>query len=296
MSSRICTGSDGIRARKGGEWAKEKLDFLSYYGPVALTATAKKPERHFLDLFAGPGLNCIKNSPEEFDGSPLRAIELSSTRRPPKSFTDCWFLNLDRRDHIALEKRIDGRVKAGRSRLPRNHVHCIHGDANVEVLGILDAIQPRDYILAFADMEAPKQCPWSTIRALREHRDHTSVDLYVLFPLDMALKRLISRNQKTVAESAHTLNAFFGNEKWRELQPHRAVNSEGSRAELGRGLLDMYRNQLQSLWKYVEVVADIRRGTSHQLYKMMFASNNTAGRDIALWAKKRTPSQMALGL
>ena len=27
-----CIGSDGLRAREGGEWAKEKLEFLSYYG------------------------------------------------------------------------------------------------------------------------------------------------------------------------------------------------------------------------------------------------------------------------
>lgn len=44
-------------ARKNGEYAEEKLDFLDRFLPPALNMTASKPQRWYVDLFAGPGLS-----------------------------------------------------------------------------------------------------------------------------------------------------------------------------------------------------------------------------------------------
>jgi len=289
-----CRGNDGLRVRESGEWAKEKLDFLSHYGPVALTATARMPQRYYVDLFAGPGLNRVRNGTEEFDGSPLRVIELSSDRAPVVHFTEAWLVNRDRRDHSALEHRIQRRIDEHRSHLAVDRIHCIRGDANARVRSILDATNPRSYMLVFADMESPKQCPWSSIASLRTHRSHGSVDLYILFPLGMALKRLMSRNNETVLEATPVLDAFFGTDAWRALLALRQIDSQANSEELGRGLLELYIRQLHQHWKHVDVVGTIARGTNHRLYKMLFASNHDAGKRIAAWAKRRAPAQLGL--
>jgi three-Cys-motif partner protein len=285
---------DGLRARDNGEWGKEKLAFIEHFGPVALRATAGKRERHYLDLFAGPGTNKVRGTGEEFDGSPLLAIEMAAESMPDIHFTHAWCINKSRRDFAALEARLDQRVEAGRSRIPRERIHGIAGDANRELRGVLDQIHPKAYVLAFADMEAPKQCPWETIEALRAYRGHESVDLYILFPLDMALKRLLSSNPATVEQSASVLNGFYGDDRWRPLLELRKSGSDADRDELGRKALQLYMERLREKWHHVDVISDVKRGMHHKLYKMLYASDNVAGRKIAAWAKRRSPEQLGL--
>jgi hypothetical protein len=98
--------ADGLRARDNGAWGKEKLAFLDYFGPVALRATERKRHRHYVDLFAGPGINKVRQSSEEFDGSPLRAIEMRADGRQDIHFTDVWCLN----GGLTTESRWAGRL------------------------------------------------------------------------------------------------------------------------------------------------------------------------------------------
>jgi three-Cys-motif partner protein len=290
----VVTGSDGLRARDNGEWGADKLAFISHFAPVALTATQNVPQRHYIDLFAGPGLNRVRNSNEEFEGSPLRIIKTVSDRAPERYFTHAWFVNYSKKDHEALRIRITRDVEAGRSRIPIERIKCICGDSNREVFRILDAIPSRSFIFAFADMEAPKQCHWTTISALRTHRGHASVDLYILFPLEMAIARLISRREETVELSSLALDNFYGDDRWRSLLRYRKTDSTWNSQALRQDALRIYMDRLREHWKYVDVAADIRRGTRHRLYKMIFATNHQAGKRIATWAKTRSPDQGAL--
>src|SRR5213075_2593676 len=82
-------------------------------------------------------------------------------------------------------------VKSGRSRLDLENIDLISNDANRAVSQVLRGIPKRAYVLVFADMEAPKQWPWESMRALKA-QGHESVDLYTLFPLDMAIVRLLA--------------------------------------------------------------------------------------------------------
>lgn len=273
---------DGLRARDNGEWAEQKLDFISTFGPPALAATSGKRSRWYVDLFAGPGINVLRGTNREIEGSPLRAIELSASTSAVASFTDTVFVNRDRRDHAALGERLRRRVAEERCRVSPERLLTIRGDANALIGGIMSQIHPRAYAFVFADMEAPRQFPWSSVEALRA-QGHESVDLYMLFPLDMALKRLLSSKPKTVEQSAATLTAFYGNDEWRALLRHR----EGSSHELGRAAQSLYESQLRAIWPYVGEVCDIRRGQNHRLYKMLYASKDPAGKRIADWASKR---------
>ena len=214
LDRREVLADDGLRARDNGEWAVEKLDFISTFAPPALKATAAKRSRWYVDLFAGPGINVIRGSARQIEGSALRAIELTAPRELSIAFTDAIFVNRDHRDHRALNERLAARVAAGRCRIAPDRLVTERGDANELISRIMGQIHPRAYAFVFADMEAPRQFPWTSVQTLRAS-GHESVDLYMLFPLDMALKRLLSTNPCTVAQCSATLTSFYGTDEWR---------------------------------------------------------------------------------
>jgi three-Cys-motif partner protein len=67
--------SDGLPGRESGEWAKDKLYYVSRYFNAFATATKTKwPRRRYVDLLAGSGRCFLEhNKTDEFDGSPLLA-------------------------------------------------------------------------------------------------------------------------------------------------------------------------------------------------------------------------------
>ncbi|CAN5821070.1 hypothetical protein BH11GEM2_BH11GEM2_05660 [soil metagenome] len=275
---------DGLRARDNGEWAEEKLDFISTFAPPAFIVTQGKRSRWYIDLFAGPGLNVIRGSRREIDGSPLRALEVHASTTSSLAFTDAIFVNSNQGDHAALGTRVERRRGEGRCVIPSGHVSCRNADANQEIHSIMSQVHKKAYAFVFVDIEAPRQFPWATVQALRS-RGHESVDLYMLFHLDMALRRLLSTNPVTVAQSATVLNEFYGNENWRPLL-------ETRRSEIGIGAQRLYLDQLRGLWTYADEVCDIRKGGSHRLYKMLYASDHPAGRRLAKWTAKHNGPPM----
>jgi len=91
---------DGLYTLPAGAWAAEKLDYLSRYIDIFETSMRKKwSQRNYIDLFAGPGKNVVKDTTEVFLGSPLLAL---TTRFP---FTGYYFSNNDPIQIEALKQR-----------------------------------------------------------------------------------------------------------------------------------------------------------------------------------------------
>jgi three-Cys-motif partner protein len=278
--------ADGLIARNNGPWAKDKLSFIDEFVPPALTATQRKLQRCFVDLFAGPGKNIDgSGSGEEFDGSALRALRATAATDPRVYFTHAKLVNLESEDHNALTRRVDLMAIDGHLLTSRSNVELLNDDANHVVHRIMRSIDKRAYVFIIADIEAPKQLQWSTVKATRAH-GHQSVDLFVLFPLDMALNRMLSYRRQTVEQSAKVLNSFFGCEEWRPLVEGRKTKSQS--AELRRSILELYMSRLRALgWAHVMVVRDVKRRGDSGLYQMIYASNHPAGRDIAAWSAEQ---------
>lgn len=278
MSSRVAIARDGLRARQNGAYAREKLRFLDEFGPPALEIAGSKLDRVYLDLFAGPGLS-IDEAGQEFDGSPLRALALTS-KGAGHVFTRAYLVNLNAEDHNALERRVALRYDVGAARIPRPWVHPINKDANRALPAILDAVHPRAYVFAFADIEGISELPFTTLQHL-SHR-HTSVDLYVLFPLSMTVNRLIAvSNGAHTARYAPTLTAYFGTTGWEALANARITDEQSP--QLRAGLEDLYLRQLRTLWRYAGRVCDVRRRGDQSLYRMLFATNDANAQRVAQW-------------
>ncbi len=281
---KVVIAKDGLRARVSGPWGLTKLSFLDYFCPAAIQATEKKLQRYFVDLFAGPGMNVIRGAAgAEYEGSPLRVLRYTGLQRRDLSLTHAVFINAMRSDHEALQARVNRMFEAGESRIPRENVELVPDDANAAMPRVLGRIPHQAYILVFADMEAPNQWPWESMKALRA-QGHGSVDLYCLFPLDMAIVRLLAYEKKHLDRYADALTQFFGTDGWRQLAARRLTDAQSP--QLRRGLVDLYLQQFRTLWKHAGEMVDVRLRGKQRLYKMLFASDHPIANRIAEWIKK----------
>lgn len=283
--------SDGLIARVSGTWAKQKLSYLDDYVPPALKATERKWQRHYVDLFAGPGLNIDRKTGEEFPGSPLRALTLTAPGDARLRFTHASLVNKNPACNAALETRIARGIGANTIQLPKGHVVQLCDDANRVVFRILNDIDPQAYALVVADIERPRHWPWSTVRALHS-MGHRSIDLYLLFPLYMAINRMIAYEKDATQSSAQALTTFFGTEDWRSIADERITDVQSPR--LRQRILQLYVGRLRGEgWAHVKVVRHVKRTGRHLLYQMLFATNHPAGNRISDWSAGQSDEKEA---
>lgn len=280
--------ADGLRARDNGDWGRDKLSFIDHFGPVALQATKSKRHRAYVDLFAGPGKNIVRGSSSriEYDGSPLRALQMRASSSEDLTFTHAFLVNNHLADHTALQERVARLYAEGRAVIPRANVHIIKADANDAIATILTQIHPLAYAFVFADIEAPRHWPWSSVQALNA-RGHKSIDLYSLFPLDMAIQRLMSWRDRGASRYAARLTDYFGTDSWQAIYQRRVSAKQSP--EFRKALIDLYLEQLRTHWVYAGSVKDVFLRGHQRLYRMLFASNNPVADRLAKWASAQDP-------
>src|SRR6185436_14386522 len=98
--------SDGLLARKSGGWAKRKHHYLRNYCGVTTVAMRNKFKLVYLDVMAGPGKCKIKETGEEFAGSPLVALE--------HDFSEYLLIEEEPDLAAALRQRVAAHPKAGK--------------------------------------------------------------------------------------------------------------------------------------------------------------------------------------
>lgn len=273
--------SDGLIARRSGAWARDKLSFLDEYLPPALQATIRKKERAYLDLFAGPGKN-VDDDGEEFEGGALRALKASAQSNPETGFTDAFFVNLDKRAHEALRERTENHCADGHCIVPHASIEFFNEDTNDVIHALIRRVHVRAYAFVFADIEKPNQLPFDTIKALRAH-GHSSIDLCVLFPDDMALRRMLPYDRERLEPNIPALNRFLGTEQWLQIWEQRKTDAQSP--DLYRRIQELYANQLRGEgWKHVVETRYVRREGAAGLYKLLLASSHNAALKFAEWS------------
>jgi three-Cys-motif partner protein len=277
--------SDGLIARRAGEWAREKLAFLEAFSAPALSIAGSMPDRTYLDLFAGPGRNRTDDG-FEFDGSPLMALAATATAKHKRGFTAAHFVNFHGRSFEALRARVDRCVAAGGSRLAAGDINQYRGDANLLLPTLMAGIPKRSYALVFADITGLVHWPWSSVEQLKA-QEHSAVDLYVLFPLEMAINRFLAFERDRAEVYFPHLDSFFGCDDWRPIYDRRKTSGLGAtfRAEL----VELYLTRLRTLWTHAIVACAPGFTADRALYRMFFATNNEPALRAARWAAEQKP-------
>jgi three-Cys-motif partner protein len=258
----VIPGSDGLIARDSGSWAKDKLYYLERYLYIFSVGMGEKwPEKlYYVDLFAGPGHCLTRDTREEIDGSPLRALKFN--------FAKYFFFEVDPACCEALAKRVEAQApeKLGR-------VAIISGDCNEHI----DKVQPptSGLGLAFVDPTGISQISFETVRKLAVRR---RIDLLINFPEGMGIR--MNLHHYTRSEE-NALNTFMGSDRWKQRFQRVPTSFDQACSEIA----NEYLENLRSLG-YLALDKDwipVRTNQNALLYYLLFASKHPRGTD--LWHK-----------
>ncbi|MCK4292030.1 MAG: three-Cys-motif partner protein TcmP [Planctomycetes bacterium] len=154
---------DGLYIPTVGQHSKAKHYFLTRYIDAFTTAMKDKwGELHYIDLFAGAGIEKLRDSKELNWGSPMIAAQ---ARFP---FNRLHLCEKSKRKFDALKSRIQ-------EKHPNPQV--LHGDANIGIHEIVSDIGQNSLSLAFLDPYG-LHLAYETLRSLSAVR----TDLIIFFP------------------------------------------------------------------------------------------------------------------
>jgi three-Cys-motif partner protein len=166
MSELPSPEDDGLTVPEVGEWSHDKHHFLQRSIDAFTTAMRRKrwSGLHYVDLFAGAGIERLQRTRRLEWGSPLIAAQ---ARFP---FAGLHLCELDPERCRALSARLDRLAVC-------SPVQLLNDDANRAVVEVVKRIPAHALCLAFLDPYG-LHLDYETLRALADRR----ADLVVFFP------------------------------------------------------------------------------------------------------------------
>jgi len=254
------------------KWVCHKLECFGDY-IEAYTAALGQDHYCYLELYASGGKCLCKGTDCIIEDSALRALGTS------RKFDHYILIAKDPDDAENLEQltaQHDSEVK------------IITGNCVSEKVlqQAFDLIPRSASSFALIDPPGYRQLRWTTISKLAAHgkdwKGH-KVELLIIFPLEMALLRNLTR-----PECQSSITRLYGNRQWQEISQKRLdgkISSEKVRDKLVR----LFKAGLKELgYKYVEDFKPASPST-HPLYHVISA--NDSGRRARLiseaWGKAR---------
>jgi three-Cys-motif partner protein len=270
---------DGLRARVGGPWTREKLDYVGRYATAFMKAMHPKrragiwSELVYVDLLAEPGKGINRDGSAEFDGSPLRALKID----PPF-------------DRLFLSDLHEKNVEALRRRIAPDQLHRVTlrvGDCNAIVTDVMASLTGKTLGLAFIDPEG-FEVKFTVFEALARRR----VDVLFLFPSGIG----IARNLRAFSRQAHSpMDDFWGGREWRELPPARLAGGErippDEALSFDRPWVFAFRSKMAGLGFRYQDEGDpcLANEKNVPMYHLLFFSKDVAGLTIWRGIKKIEP-------
>ena len=127
------------------------------------------------------------------------------------------------------------------------------------------------------------QVPWETIAELGSTG---AVEVFINFPVGMAIQRLLRRNASFTTKQRDKLNSYFGDPGWYEVvyrsTPGLFGNDEVRKADdAAERLVAWYRGRLEAAFGYASDPYLVRNTRGGHLYYLLFAGPNKTGARIA---------------
>jgi three-Cys-motif partner protein len=227
----------------------------------------------YLELYASGGKCLCKGTDCIIEDSALRAL---GTKR---QFDRYIFIAKDPDDAQSLEQL---------TAPSNNNVSLITGNPVSEKVlqKTFDLIPRSASSLALIDPSGYRQLRWSTIRKLAAHgldwKGH-KVELLILFPLEMALLRNLTR-----PDCQLSITRLYGNRDWQEISQKR-LDGKMSLEKMREKLVRLFKAGLKELgYKYVEDFTPAAPSL-YPLYHVISA--NDSGHRIKMlseaWGKER---------
>jgi three-Cys-motif partner protein len=279
----------------GGDWTSEKLQrirkYLQAYTKIfSANPRAQKLHTIYLDAFAGTG---YRNSPrskadsilflEGFEednqaflkGSARIALEVE----PP--FKEYVFIERDQEYANELNKLKAEYISQ------RNRITVVNQDANSYLIDWAKRTKwNTSRAVVFLDPYG-MEVEWSAIETLGNTQ---AVDLWILFPLGVAVNRLLTRSAPPPEGWAHALTRIFGTDTWRDaFYPRQKVYTLFGEEEVQQKDADFDRigkfftDRLKTAFTRVSMrPLALKNSKNNPLYLLCFASANPRGAPTAI--------------
>jgi three-Cys-motif partner protein len=281
-----------VKQQFGGDWTADKLERLRKYLSAYTRVLSKQPFNiAYIDAFAGTGYRELKNTddPENSFLTELADVE-------PQKF-------LEGSARIALEcepafhkyvfiEKDDKKLSELRAYLYKEFpqkegcIDFICGDANQ----IIQDLCKRDWrfrrAVLFLDPYG-MQVAWKTIHDIARTE---AIDLWILFPLGVAVNRMLPRDGNIDQNWHRKLDEIFGRDDW-----FKAFYEENSQTSLFGEEVKMqktanfaiimayYVKRLKSVFNHVaENPLQLYNSRNNPLYGLFFAAGNPRGGKIAI--------------
>lgn len=256
---------------KIGYWSEIKLDIVNRYaGAYSKTLSSQRdPALYhvYIDAFSGAGVPVSHKTREFTPGNALSAL----TILPP--FRQYYFIDI-RRDKIAAFKDIVRKAE---------EVHIYQGDANsILISKVFPDVRFEDHRRGLCLLDPyGLYLNWEVIRTAGWMR---SIDMFLNFPIMDINRNVLWRNPEGVGPHAiRRMNAFWGDESWREIAYTTDKNLFGYlEKEDNETIAKAFRKRLQTVGGFHDVAEPLpmRNARGATVYYLFFASQKPVAKEI----------------
>lgn len=265
-----------LRLDEIGPWSEVKLDILKRYATEysKILSNQKNPSFHhvYIDGFAGPGVHISKASGDMVPGSPLNALLVQ-----PR-FREYYLVDMDG-ERVGSLRAIVGN---------REDVHLYQGDCNKILLEeIFPHVQREDYRRGLCILDPyGLHLDWNVIQQAGSMQ---SLDIFINFPIYDININVLHHDPKSVSTShIARMNAFWGDESWREYAYEKAPRLFGD-VDLEKvsnpRFAGAFRERLMKVagFRRVPEPLPMRNRNRSAVYYLFFASQKDTAENIVTY-------------
>ncbi len=262
-----------LRLDEIGPWSEVKLDIVRKYAQAysSILASQTSIRRHlYIDAFAGAGVHISKATGEQVPGSPLIALDV----QPP--FAEYHLIDLDDEKVANLEELVGDRP----------NVKVYGGDCNTILLrDVFPRARYEDYARALCILDPyGLSLNWEVVAAAGTMG---TVDIFVNFPImDINRNVLLSKPETIEDADLQRMNAFWGDETWREAAYQQQGTLFGDPEPVKPGgnvaIIDAYRERLKTVagFRNVPQPMVMRNSIGAAVYYLFFASQKDVANKV----------------
>lgn len=284
----------------GGDWTETKLSILGRYLAQYTKVLKDKPSRRrpfitgYIDAFAGTGRRSTPPADQPADHAPDLFTEDLIDAEIPSLLDGSARIALKTQptfDHYIFIERDAARcgaLESLRGEFPKlaERIRVLQGDANTRIQELCAKNWKSHRAVLFLDPYG-MQVDWETIEAIASTH---AIDTWILFPLWVAVNRMMPKSG-VIPETWRTkLDRFFGRSDWHDLFYQQSAESRlfadedpVQKVATPETIARYYSSRLASVFAGVSKEPRVLFNSSNRpLYLLYFAAGNAKGAKIAM--------------
>jgi three-Cys-motif partner protein len=250
-----------------GRWSELKLDIVEKYGAAYTTAfgglKGRGLKKYYIDAFSGPGVHLSKETGQQIEGSPARALKVC----PPFDYFYFIDMNPQKTAYLKILCR------------DRKDVDIITDDASFYLTRtLLPNIRYEKFNRALCLLDPyGLHLDWEVIRQAGQTR---AVDMFLNFPVMDMNRNAIWRNpERAPQDGVERMTRFWGDETWKEAayadNPQYNLFSPGDRVKRDNdAIVVAFRERLRRVagFSFVAEPLPMRNSNNAVVYYLFLAS------------------------